>query len=111
MQRNRLIIRVQRNQTLLAELFDIRVTVDYENTDFAFLDCILLLNKDFVAIMKFRLHTVTGNRQSKVCTLCFARFINKDWFGGFIIKEGTGTGGCWNVGLFTKEYKGLYSWF
>ena len=91
-QRNRFICCVVRDQALVAQLFDICVTVNNKDADITFFKRIVFHYKDAITAVECRFHTVTGDWDHKVSLLRLGRFINPNLFGQFGFEKVTGTG-------------------
>ena len=61
---------IVRNQTACALLLDVNVAVDNEDTNFADVHRVALLNEYFITIVEGGFHTVTTNGDHKIRLLC-----------------------------------------
>ena len=83
-----------RDQAVIAELLDVNVAVNNEDTYLANVDSVALFNKDLVAIVIGRLHTVAANRDDKICLLCLCTFGNEQILRQIAVKDVSRRLGC-----------------
>ena len=76
---------------LVTKRLDINVTVDNEDSDFANLDGVTLLNEYLITVVVCRIHTVTANRDSEVSLFRFCAFGNKQILSQIPVKDITRT--------------------